>query len=182
MRRASIYDDARLRSRFDGFRDRPDAALADAVAVLGDELRWLDDQAAIRSAAARGLIHGDLFRDNVLFDGARLVGVLDFEQASGGSFVYDLAVCINDWAWADGPRRQTARALVAGYDGVRALPPADRAALPVEVRAAAARFTITRITDVHLPGICNPDKNFRDFLARVIHWRKTRVSELFDPV
>ena len=59
------------------------------------------------------MIHGDLFRDNVLWDGDRISAILDFEQASGGSLVYDLAVCINDWCWTIFPRFDLAAALVA---------------------------------------------------------------------
>jgi homoserine kinase type II len=172
MRRASIYDHTHIRGRFESFRKNPDPALADAIAVIGAELAWLDECASVRAAAATGVIHGDLFRDNVLFDDHRIVAVLDFEQASGGSLVYDIAVAINDWAWSAGPRPDIARALVAGYEEVRPLTPADRAALPIELRASAIRFTVTRITDVYLPGIANPDKDFRAFLARAAHWRQ----------
>ena len=125
------------------------------------------------------MIHGDLFRDNVLWDdGGRLVAILDFEQASGGSLAYDLAVCINDWCWDGAPRLDLARAMIAGYTGERALTAADREALPIEVRRAAARFTITRITDVYLAKVANPDKDFRAFLARCDAWRGPALGEL----
>lgn len=181
MRRPSIYDHAHIKGRFDAFRASQDPRLAEAVALIGDELEWLDSCAGARHAATSGVIHGDLFRDNVLFEGDRLVGVLDFEQASAGSFAYDLAVAINDWAWNGQPRPEITRALIAGYEAVRPLSPTDRAALPIEVRAAAVRFTVTRITDVFLPGIANPDKDFREFLARAAQWRAMPLSQLFDP-
>src|SRR5262245_64287269 len=107
------------------------------------------------------MIHGDLFRDNVMWEGGEVVAILDFEQASGGSLAYDLAVCINDWCWTDAPRIELAAALLEGYRAVRPLPPPDRAALPIEVRFAAARFTITRVTDVYLARMKNPEKDFR---------------------
>jgi homoserine kinase type II len=181
MRRPSIYDHAHIKGRFEAFRNNPDPLLRDAIAILGDELEWLGSCAGARHAAAHGVIHGDLFRDNVLFEGPRLVGVLDFEQASAGSFAYDLAVVINDWAWSGQPRPEITRALIDGYESVRPLSPADRTALPIEVRAAAARFTVTRITDVFLPGIANRDKDFREFLARCVQWRAMPLSQLFDP-
>jgi homoserine kinase type II len=181
FRRPSIYDHAHIKARFEGFRGSADPALAEAIRVLGDELAWLDTCAGARHAATAGVIHGDLFRDNVLFERDRLAGVLDFEQASAGSLAYDLAVAINDWAWDGHPRPAITRALLAGYEAVRPLPPPDRAALPIELRAAAARFTITRITDVYLPGIANPDKDFREFLARAVQWRAMPLSQLFDP-
>ncbi len=182
MRRPSIYDHAHLRARFDTLRGNTDPALQEALHTLAAELEWLEDRAELRAAAVHGLIHGDLFRDNVLFDGdGHVLAVLDFEQASGGSLAYDLAVAINDWAWANGaPHAAQARALLAGYYKLRRLPAEDRAALSTEVRAAAARFTITRITDVYLPKIANPDKDFREFLARVTYWSGARISAVFD--
>ncbi|MEO7093626.1 MAG: hypothetical protein ABI175_10275, partial [Polyangiales bacterium] len=60
----------------------------------------------------------------------------------------------------------------------RRLPAADREALPIEVRAAATRFTITRITDVYLARLPNPEKDFRAFLARVEAWRGTGLGQL----
>ena len=146
------------------------------VATLGD-YTWYTLQ--VRHSVTTGIIHGDLFRDNVLWQDGRLVAILDFEQASGGSLAYDLAVCINDWCWSSGqPRIELARALIDGYSRVRLLTDGDRAALPYEIRAAATRFTITRITDVYLARVPNPDKDFRAFLARVEAWRGPSLGQL----
>ena len=147
--------------------------------MLGDELRLATEAAPKRRRATTGMIHGDLFRDNVLWgaDG-EVTALLDFEQASGGSLAYDLAVCINDWCWMDAPRIDLAAALLHGYDAVRPLPECDRVALPIEIRAAAARFTITRITDVYLARVPNPEKDFRAFLARVNAWRGPALGQL----
>ena len=177
-RRGSIYDHAHLVSRFDRFAREGDPALAHAIAILREELAEATRQRHVRRAATIGMIHGDLFRDNVLWAGNTIAAILDFEQASGGSLAYDIAVCINDWAWSDGPRLDVAAALVAGYQRVRALTDGDRAALPVEIRAAAARFTITRITDVYLARVPNPDKDFRAFLARCEAWRGPALGQL----
>jgi homoserine kinase type II len=177
-RRRSIYDHAHLVARYEGFATSRDPELADAIAVLRDELAAAQAAAAVRERATRGIIHGDLFRDNVLWDADRLVSILDFEQASGGSLAYDLAVCINDWCWDGDVRVDLAAALLAGYQRVRALTTADRAALVIEVRAAAARFTITRITDVYLARVDNPDKDFRAFLARCRAWQSPKLGQL----
>ena len=178
-RRASIYDHAHLALRYRGFQASPDPQLATAIAILGEELAHAEATTAIRAAATHGMIHGDLFRDNVLWDDrGRLVAILDFEQASGGSLVYDLAVCLNDWCWDGGPRLDLARAMIAGYVHGRALTAADREALPIEVRRAATRFTITRITDVYLANVPNPEKDFRAFLARCTAWRGPALGEL----
>jgi len=181
-RRRSIYDHDHLVARFTGFAGgfagSTDPELARAIAVLGEELAAAAAARAVRERAGHGIIHGDLFRDNVLWDAGRLVAILDFEQASGGSFAYDLAVCINDWCWTGVVRLDLAAALLAGYERVRSLTPGDREALVIEVRAAAARFTITRITDVYLAKVDNPDKDFRAFLARCDAWRGPNLGQL----
>jgi homoserine kinase type II len=181
-RRESIYDYVHLLRRFETIIRIGDPALARASSVLGRELAEAANARAIRAAATQGIIHGDLFRDNVLWDGDAISAILDFEQASGGSLVYDLAVCINDWCWNGAPRIDLATALLAGYQAIRPLQEADRAALPYEIRAAAARFTITRITDVYLAGVENPEKDFRDFLARCEAWRGPSLRALTDSV
>ena len=173
--RRSIYDHDHLVARYRRIAGESDPELARAIAVLGEELAFCEANAAVRRGATRGIIHGDLFRDNVLWHGAQLVAILDFEQASGGSLAYDLAVCINDWCWSDAPRIDLARELLAGYGP---LATGDRAALPIEVRAAAARFTITRITDVYLARVDNPAKDFRAFLARSDAWRGGALGQL----
>src|SRR5262249_3822524 len=113
-----------------------------------------------------------------LWDVGRLVAILDFEQASGGSLAYDLAVCLNDWCWTGVIRLDLVAALLAGYQRVRPLTAADREALPIAVRAAAARLTIPRITDVYLARVENPDKDFRAFLARCDAWQGPALGQL----
>ncbi|MEP6866490.1 MAG: homoserine kinase, partial [Deltaproteobacteria bacterium] len=98
-RRGSIYDHDHLASRFDRCARVDDRAINYALAILREELAIAKVGFALRRAATHGIIHGDLFRDNVLWEGERISAILDFEQASGGSLVYDLAVCINDWCW-----------------------------------------------------------------------------------
>jgi homoserine kinase type II len=177
-RRGSIYDHDHLTARFDRFASSLDRTLARAIALIGEELAIAADAAQVRRRATSGLIHGDLFRDNVLWEGGEITAILDFEQASGGSLAYDLAVCINDWCWTTEPELTLARALLEGYQRVRLLPAGDREALPIEVRAAATRFTITRITDVYLARVPNPEKDFRAFLARVEAWRGPALGQL----
>ncbi len=176
--RASIYDHAHLVARFRGFEQSSDPELAHAIAVIRDELARAEAAAGVRAAATHGVIHGDLFRDNVLWERGEISAILDFEQASGGSLAYDLAVCINDWCWTGEVRFDLAAGLLAGYQATRPLTVEDRAALLIEVRAAATRFTITRITDVYLAEVPNPEKDFRAFLARVEAWRGQALGGL----
>ena len=96
-----------------------------------------------------GVIHADLFPDNVFFDGEAFAGAIDFYFACTDALAYDLAVMLGAWASRpDGsldPRR--AGALTAGYAAARPLSAAERAALPVLVRGAAMRFFLTRLAD-----------------------------------
>jgi homoserine kinase type II len=177
-RRGSIYDHDHLVARFHRFEHTIDPQLAHAIEVIGDELAIVGRAHGIRARASTGIIHGDLFRDNVLWQDGRLVAILDFEQASGGSLAYDIAVAINDWCWTGAPRFDLVTALLEGYERRRPLPDNDRAALPIEVRAAAVRFTITRITDVYLARVANPEKDFRAFLARSETWRGPALGQL----
>lgn len=94
-----------------------------------------------------GLVHGDLFRDNVLWEGERIAALLDFESAFLGPFVYDLVVTILSWSFGDDLVPEVARAIVRGYASVRPLEPGEKDAIFDEAVYAAMRFTTTRITD-----------------------------------
>jgi homoserine kinase type II len=170
--RAGIYTFEAIAARFASLRDSPDRQLRDAIAAIGEEIAWLEQRAEQRAAGPRGLIHGDLFRDNVLFHDQGLT-LLDFEQASEGSLVYDLAVCANAWCYLyKGFDERLLRALVKGYRDIRSLSGADLALLYVEARAAAMRFTVTRITDVYLARTGQEGKDFRRYLARLQQLRE----------
>lgn len=98
----------------------------------------------------RGVIHADLFPDNVLFFQGRLSGLIDFYFACNDFLAYDIAVALNAWCFeGDGSFNVTkARALVGGYQARRALSLAELAALPVLCRGAALRFLLTRAHDL----------------------------------
>lgn len=116
-----------------------------------------------------GIVHGDLFRDNVLWQGGEIQALLDFESAFHGPFVYDLLVTIAAWCYRDAFEPSHVRAMVEGYAAVRPLHDAERAAVPVEGALACLRFVSSRITDFELrarPGV-PPARDFRRFLARL---------------
>ena len=126
------------------------------AALLRGELAYQNHVAASSAYAAlpRGPIHADLFRDNVMFDDGRLTGFFDFYFAGVDSWLFDIAVCLNDWAidlatGAHDPARATA--FVQAYAAVRPLSAAERQLFPALLRAGALRFWISRLWDYHLP-------------------------------
>ncbi len=126
------------------------------AALLRSELAFQNHVAAGCAYAAlpRGAIHGDLFRDNVMFERDRLTGLFDFYFAGVDSWLFDVAVCLNDWC-VDLPTgahdAQRAAAFLQAYAGVRPLGSAERQLLPAMLRAAALRFWVSRLWDFHLP-------------------------------
>ena len=99
-------------------------------------------------ALSTGVVHGDLFRDNVLWGaGGGIVALLDFESAFDGKHAFDLMVTLLAWCVGDDIDPGLAGAMREGYEAVRPLGDAERAGLWAEASFAAMRFTITRITD-----------------------------------
>ncbi|MBS3020055.1 Homoserine kinase [Comamonas sp. PE63] len=128
----------------------------ETAAMLRAELAYQNHVAASASYAAlpRGPVHADLFRDNVMFDGDRLTGFFDFYFAGVDTWLFDLAVCLNDWCidHATGAHdAERAKAMLAAYQAVRPLAAAERELLNAQLRAGALRFWISRLWDFHLP-------------------------------
>ncbi len=129
---------------------------AEPAALLQSELAYQNHTAASSAYTAlpRGPVHADLFRDNVMFDGEQLTGFFDFYFAGVDSFLFDLAVCLNDWCidWDTGAHDASRfEAMLAAYQSVRPLSAAERTLLPAMARAGALRFWISRLWDYHLP-------------------------------
>ncbi len=172
LARPNRYDFAEISRRAESFAHNSAPALQLANVTIAAELQAIGAVAVLRQRAGQVIIHGDLFRDNVLWSPAGAPTLLDFEQASVGAAVYDLAVCLHDWAWsAQGVEWHLVEALLRGYHAVRPLQSSDFVALPWELRMAAVRFSVTRVTDVYLANQANSDKDFRAFLARATYWR-----------
>ncbi len=115
-------------------------------AFIDEELAFLG--ARWPAALPSGLIHADLFPDNVFFHDDRVSGVIDFYFACTDLFIYDLALTLNAWAAAGAPFDvMKARALLVGYQTVRPLSSAEMEALPVCLRGASLRILLTRLHD-----------------------------------
>ncbi len=97
----------------------------------------------------RGIIHADLFPDNVLFLGEKISGLIDFYFACVDSLAYDLAICLNAWCFEPDCSFNIAKAgaLFSAYERIRPLEPEEVEALPILVRGAALRFALTRLVD-----------------------------------
>ncbi len=127
------------------FLSAPDAALLDSE-VQYHARNMLSD-------LPHGVVHADLFRDNVLMDGERVGGLIDFYFACNDSLLYDVAITVNDWCMtAHGTLdAERARAFLRAYHAVRPFTEQEAASWPTALRVAALRFWISRLFDLHLP-------------------------------
>lgn len=146
---------------------------AERAGLLESELRFQSQHRF--PDLPRAAVHADLFRDNAVFADGRISGVFDFYFAGVDCLAFDLAVCVNDWCLVDPDRDRRldeprTLALLSAYHAVRPLQPAEHAAWPAMLRAAALRFWLSRLHDKHLPRpgelvkVHDPE-HFRDILA-----------------
>lgn len=126
-------------------------------------------------AGPTGVVHGDWFSDNLLFEKRAIIGVLDFEAAATEHLTFDVATAVNALCWLrsepDRFRPARVRALLDGYREVGGPAPLDAGALSWWLRATALRFTVTRILDFRLRrSRLRVEKDYRDFLRRLRWW------------
>lgn len=135
------------RPLWEGSRQRADEVQPGLRDEIDQELAALEQDWP--SGLPKGVIHADLFPDNVFFIEDRLSGLIDFYFACNDFFAYDVAICLNAWCFeADGAFNHTkGMALIDGYNAVRELETGEAQALPLLARGAALRFFLTRLHD-----------------------------------
>jgi homoserine kinase type II len=166
-----------------GWRPLFEASTRQRHAVAPELAEELEDELDILEKSwpkdlPRGVIHADLFPDNVFFQGERLSGIIDFYFACVDYLAYDIAVSLNAWCFeADGSFNVTkARRLVAAYRSVRELNPEELEALPLLARGAAMRFLLTRLYDwLHTPkdALVTP-KNPMEYVQKMRFHRRVK--------
>ena len=170
---AAIYRDVR--------RQMP-SHLKQIVRVLDDEFTYLENY--LDNNLPKGIIHGDLFPDNVKFKGNRLVGVVDFEAACRGKLIYDLATAVNALCFhEDCYKIERFDALIQGYESLRPLSLPEWDSFPNELRFSALRFTVTRIKDFFLRKTDDTQriyKDFKEFYDRLLILRREKSGGMED--
>jgi homoserine kinase type II len=148
MSRANALSVSGWRPLFDAAASRADTLQHGLRAFIGAELDHLEGN-VWPTNLPQGVIHADLFPDNVFFLGERVSGIIDFTFACNDMLAYDVAICLNAWCFeSDCSFNVTkARAFLGGYGRERPLSGAEQSALPLLARGAALRFLLTRLVD-----------------------------------
>jgi homoserine kinase type II len=154
---------------FEACRVRAHEVRAGLAEELAEELAELER--GWPQALPSGIVHADLFPDNIFFRAERVTGIIDFYFACTDFLAYDLAICLNAWCFeSDGSFNVTkARLLLASYGAVRPLAPPELAALPLLARGSALRFLLTRLYDWlnHPPGALVRRKDPLEYLQKL---------------
>jgi homoserine kinase type II len=169
LKRANNLSLSGWRSLVANTKDRADEVWPGLSAVIQDELAFLE--AHWPRDLEVGVIHADLFPDNVFFLGDRLSGVIDFYFACTDYLTYDLAICLNAWCFeVKGEFNITkAKSMIDSYAKLRALPEQELGAMPILARGAALRFLLTRLYDWlnHPPGAFVQPKDPLEYLKKL---------------
>ena len=173
LRRENALSVAGWRPLMDSCRARADEVQPGLAKALESELSHLE--AAWPKDLPAGVIHADLFPDNVFFRGERLTGLIDFYFACNDFFAYDLAICLNAWCFEqDNAFNVTkARMLLQSYRRERPFSEAELAALPLLARGSALRFLLTRLYD----WLHHPEGAFVKPKDPLEYWKKLQFHQ-----
>jgi len=139
-----------------------------AALLLFDELGFQREQSF---DLPKGVIHGDLFVDNILFEGDMVTGIIDFYYAHDAAYAMDIAISLNAQAVLLGPDdRERMQAFLSGYESMRRLSDAEKAALPVLLRLGALRFWTSRLFDALYPrgGAMTQTKDPEEYRRKLV--------------
>lgn len=173
LRRPNALSVAGWRPLLESCRDRADEVQPGLAAALEAELAHLEAQWP--DALPAGVIHADLFPDNVFFRGEKLTGLIDFYFACNDFFAYDLAICLNAWCFEQDKAFNVtkARLLLQSYSRERPFSEAELAALPLLARGSALRFLLTRLYD----WLNHPEGAFVKPKDPLEYWHKLKFHQ-----
>ena len=180
MRRENALSLAGWQELFDAAGNDADKVQPGFAVFLRDEMEFLKTHWP--KNLPQGVIHADLFPDNVFFDGDKLCGLIDFYFACNDMLAYDLAICVNAWCFESNNMSfniTKVQAMMEGYQSIRPLSKAEKQAFPILARGAAMRFIATRLYDwLHqVPGALVKAKDPLEYLARLkFHQKVTDIS------
>jgi len=155
---------------------------SEAAALLTNELIF--QQTAVAPDLPRGVIHGDLFVDNILFDGDQVSGIIDFYYAHNAAFAMDIAISLNAQAVTLPSLEQTNHAqervdaFLAGYQSIRPLEESEHEVLPQLLRLSALRFWVSRLYDALFPrgGTMTQTKDPEEYHQKLLWHRHARLT------
>jgi homoserine kinase type II len=179
-KRPNALSVAGWRTLFEQAAERADSVQRDLRDLIATELVQLEK--AWPGNLPQGVIHADLFPDNVFFLGDKLSGLIDFYFACTDTLAYDLAICLNAWCFEPDHSYNVTkgRNLLTSYMKVRPLSTFERDALPLLARGAALRFLLTRLVDwLNVPeGALVRPKDPREYIRKLrFHQKATSVRD-----
>ncbi|MEW6454346.1 MAG: homoserine kinase [Pseudomonadota bacterium] len=179
-RRKNALSASGWRPLYEQAADRADTVQRDLRVTIEDELKYLEG--AWPKDLPQGVIHADLFPDNVFFLGDKLSGLIDFYFACTDTLAYDVAICLNAWCFEPDHSYNVTkgRELLNAYMKVRPLSPAELDALPLLSRGAALRFLLTRLVDwLNVPpgAMVRPKSPLEYFRKLRFHQKATSVGD-----
>jgi homoserine kinase type II len=181
MKRANALSVPGWKQLYQSCQARADEVQPGLARELGDELEELT--AKWPKGLPEGVIHADLFPDNVFFVNDKLSGVIDFYFACNDALAYDLGICLNAWCFEkDGALNATkARSLVRGYRKTRPVTAEEIEALPILARGSALRFLLTRLYDWlhHPPGAFVQPKDPLEYLKKLRFHRSVKSASAY---